>query len=288
MQHTSAEGLDFYHYTDPLRRDCSIILEGDQMIAVRDSLFGSPQQCDDTNIRLAVLGDLHGHLTDAYTYLEAWLKLSGRPIDAILQVGDIGALDDISHIDQVTREIAEKDQQELAFRDYYNGSPEADRFLGPEGVFRGIPLIFIDGNHDDIDLLRYRNFDPHYPELSYLESGSALTLSKGKRNVEVGSIGWEHTHGQLRRYHELDVLLTHSKLEGSHRNMDKPKYHFFGHSHEEAPGFSDRATNSYGLNMLKKLSEDVYRPGSMGVLELGPESFFYYVPDDLRIDPSFE
>jgi len=64
---------------------------------------------------IAVIGDLHGHLTLAYRLLRRWETENNRVIDCILQVGDLGAFPDPSAVDRETRKFAEKDRDELGF-----------------------------------------------------------------------------------------------------------------------------------------------------------------------------
>jgi predicted phosphodiesterase len=43
------------------------------------------------SMNIAVVGDVHGHLALMYAILGRWQQESGRRIDLILQLGDMGA-----------------------------------------------------------------------------------------------------------------------------------------------------------------------------------------------------
>jgi predicted phosphodiesterase len=103
---------------------------------------------------IAILGDLHGHITLAYRLLKRWEIEHSRVFSAIFQVGDFGAYPPPFRADKATMRFYEKDPDELSFVDYHLGSEEADEILGMNALpDRRISadMFFIKGNHEDFD-----------------------------------------------------------------------------------------------------------------------------------------
>jgi len=126
--------------------------------------------------RIAVVGDVHGHLALLYAILGRWQRESGRPIDLILQVGDLGAFAPGGPVDQATRRHAERDPEELGFAEFAGEHPPAT-LLDPRP-----PLVFIPGNHEDFPFLEERDRaagpdDALYP---VAQDGRILALRPGR------------------------------------------------------------------------------------------------------------
>ncbi|MGQ0702351.1 MAG: metallophosphoesterase, partial [Gemmatimonadales bacterium] len=98
-------------------------------------------------MRIAVVGDVHGHLALLYAILGRWRRETGKPIHLILQVGDLGAFDPGSRLDRATQRHAQSDPEELGFGEFAGPNPPAT-LLDPRP-----PLVFIPGNHEDFELL---------------------------------------------------------------------------------------------------------------------------------------
>lgn len=81
-------------------------------------------------LHLAVLGDVHGHLTLAFRILCRWERETGHRLDLALQVGDLGTFPPPFRLDKATKRFAEKDPDELGFADYYEGGPDAEEVFG--------------------------------------------------------------------------------------------------------------------------------------------------------------
>ena len=106
---------------------------------------------------IAVLGDLHGHITLALTILERWQYETGRMLDHILQVGDFGVWPyPFLRIDQATQRFAKRDPDEISFPDFLEQSEDSNRFFGSD---IGSPpkiladLTFVKGKHEDFEFL---------------------------------------------------------------------------------------------------------------------------------------
>src|SRR3990172_2001935 len=65
-------------------------------------------------MRIAVVGDVHGHLALLYAVLGRWQGETGRSIDLVLQVGDLGAFPD-ARVDRATNRHAARDHEERGF-----------------------------------------------------------------------------------------------------------------------------------------------------------------------------
>ena len=148
----------------------------------------------------AVLGDLHGHITLAYRLLKRWEMENEKTLRAIFQVGDFGAYPSSLHADKATMRFYEKDNDELSFIDYYNGSSEAEEILefdAPEHRKIEGNLYFIKGNHEDFEFLdNLQIFDEEYPpsvdayyKIFYMPNGCVYEISIGKYKISVGNLG---------------------------------------------------------------------------------------------------
>ena len=70
---------------------------------------------------IAVFGDVHGHLAGMYHLVEKYNQRNDRPIDIVLQTGDMGAFTGVDRADSATRKHAVGDPTELGFPDYVAG-----------------------------------------------------------------------------------------------------------------------------------------------------------------------
>lgn len=104
-----------------------------------------PQTGTTAVTRIAVVGDVHGHLELLYGILGRWQRETRVPIDLILQVGDLGAMPE--SLDRATTRHATRDPEELGFGLFAGDSPPAS-LLDPRP-----PLVFIPGNHEDFEFL---------------------------------------------------------------------------------------------------------------------------------------
>ena len=224
------------------------------------------------NTYIAVLGDLHGHITLAFRILRRWEIEHGHNFSAILQVGDFGAFPPPFRVDKATMRFYEKDPDELSFIDYYHGSTEAAEILSQDAIAsRRIVsnLYFIKGNHEDFTFLSNLPEPEDFPlavdaynKLYYLPNGKAFTIPAGDNHIKVAALGgiaynnqWGkdptsqyYTKSEYRRLcseaQDTDILLTHdvpfnslyenagSKDISDFLHRYQPKLHFSGHYHE--------------------------------------------------------
>lgn len=141
----------------------------------------------------AVFGDIHGRLTLMLLLSRAWERETGRRLDGVLQVGDMGAYPDPSRLDNATRRCAARDADELGFSQYLRGSREGAALLGGDGW----PVIWMRGNHEDFDYLsrfqRPTAVDP-WGRLIFLPDGQQHTLA-GVRIGAMGGMAPRHERG---------------------------------------------------------------------------------------------
>ena len=195
---------------------------------------------------IAVLGDLHGHLTLAFRLLRQWEIEHGEKIDFILQVGDLGCYPDPFNLDNTTKRFAERDPDELGFMNhYYYGSPESDAILGTRSTSRfrlDADLLFVKGNHEDFDFLiglEGSNGIPiavdQHERILYLRNGDCYEIYLGEtvKAPVIGALGGVARNGRcsrnpcspfytgeeiesIRATEELlDILLTHDTTYGA-------------------------------------------------------------------------
>jgi len=286
-----SNGSEYHHYTDVLNRDTTLVRSEGILERVVFSLFKDPVSIGVDDIKFAVLGDLHGHLTDALGKLKEWVNFCGCYPQAILQVGDLGAFDYTHGFDATTKKMSRKDPQQLGFLDYFYGSEIADSYFGKNGCFRSIPFYFVDGNHDNLNtIISMRNLSC-CDNLTYLKSGELVDIGKDTRRVSLCGIGWHDIEKTLKRVEgrSVDILLTHT----ANPYVSSPEFrdfgvsynfHFFGH-HRDAPEKSRIENNSYGLSNVR-IERGHLNPGSMGWLSISPEGkgSFIYLPEKISED----
>ena len=256
---------------------------------------------------IAILGDLHGHLTLSYRLLKRWERETGRRVDCILQVGDLGAFPPPLKLDDATARFAKKDPDELGFMQYYEGTGDAEDVFGPSAPDHlriDAGTYFIKGNHEDFEFLDGLPKDDRYPasvdaigKLLYLRSGMVTAIEAGGIRLRVGALGGVALEGGPARNavsphytardlqnlaahgKNLDILLTHDVPYGAvyadagsrdihdFIRMEKPRYHFCGHYHEDGceldvPG----PTRSFLLNEVNFRRPSKLNRGCIGIL----------------------
>ena len=197
----------------------------------------------DAPLRVAVMGDVHGHLSLAYTLLRRWERETSRTLDLILQVGDFGAFPPPYRLDKATKRFAEHDPDELGFTDYVSGEGDAPRFLAPDAPSRtriAAETVFIRGNHEDFIFLDEVSRGATGPvpvdafgRIAYLPNGRAFTFTRRGISLRIAGLGGVSIHGDhgydpvsehytaadVRALRQLDapvdVLLTHEPPLGA-------------------------------------------------------------------------
>ncbi|MHA1830275.1 MAG: metallophosphoesterase family protein [Candidatus Helarchaeota archaeon] len=269
-------------------------------------------------VNIAILGDLHGHLTLAFLILKRWQKENNENIDFILQVGDLGAFPDVQRIDKATKRFLEKDPDELGFLNYYHKSPEADLIFNAKNNINVPFLYFIKGNHEDFEFLERisKNKDvpvpiDHYKKIYFLKSGKIYKIKVKKHSFTIGVLGGisssspdinapkyyskEEIEQLLQAKSPINILLTHdapfnflSDQRGSKDiieliNYLKPQFHFCGHYHIEGRCISlSPDTQSFILNEVNFNEKGLLKKNSIGILHIeGNDKFsFQFINDE--------
>lgn len=208
---------------------------------------------------IVVAGDVHGAINSFYEKLLALQEKTGRPIDAVLQVGDLQIYSDESHVDKAVAR--------------HGGAGEFPEWFKEQ---RRVPILTfaILGNHDDASLFcRYAGKEI-VPSLHLLPQGKVTSVDVGGRSLHIGSLGGNYSPkffqtdpenlppGKLKHYTEthinsliekrpFDILLTHEAPTGfiSRGGADlgrpeirvlieraEPRFAFFGHHHQRVEG----------------------------------------------------
>lgn len=194
-------------------------------------------------LQVAVLGDVHGHLTLSYALLRRWELETHRTLDLILQVGDMGAFPPPYRFDKATKRFAEHDPDELGYTDFYEGGEDSTAIFGPEASPTktvGAEMVFIKGNHEDFEYLHEVSSgsdEPvvvdHHQRIQYLPSGGRFTFTRRGISLRVAGLGGisnlgakgfdpvseNYTGAEIKALRtgseNFDVLLTHEPPFGS-------------------------------------------------------------------------
>jgi predicted phosphohydrolase len=137
----------------------------------------------------AIFGDIHGRLSLMYTLAILWQRQSGIKLEAILQVGDMGAFPYLSNLDESTRKLAKKDRDELGFYDFHQNTPEAEFYL----TTKNSPITyFIRGNHEDFNYLNtFTKSSPidRWSKIWFLPDGHTVNLVQSDRIFKILGLG---------------------------------------------------------------------------------------------------
>jgi hypothetical protein len=255
---------------------------------------------------IALFADVHGRVLLCFYLCARWEQETGKPIDLILQAGDLAAFPDRKRLDRATRQHGESDPTVLGFADHFAAvRPEVVSLFS----MTRCPLIFVRGNHEDhawLDALERRVPGPLFPVDAYqrvfcLKTGVPYAFTHRDETLHllgIGRIG-RHANSQKQKPHYLqpyeqerlaqlggvtiDLLLTHDAardevFQGSGSTeisniLDRyqPCYHFFGHygGGPSQQGAANGQTRSWRLSDLLWESQDgsqQLKPGSMGIL----------------------
>jgi len=272
----------------------SRVYENGKHTTSQHGIFRKEFKHSDDNMVVAFLGDLHGHIDLASKILETWSKETGRTLDYVFQVGDMGAYEDYSKIDKTTLDFFKKDDSELDFIKYFTIEKKPETWL-----YKKCPsIIFIKGNHDDADFLDSRKENKQglvdldsFGKFKYLPNGNTYVAKKNGFSLRVGGFGGvKNTHSNYDRKDidkicsnsNIDILLTHdSPILEDQRYGDEtinyvldqtnPILHFCGHHHEKGKFLSNNI--SYSLNEINSRSNDLTE-NSIAIVEFSEDDFF--------------
>jgi Calcineurin-like phosphoesterase len=144
---------------------------------------------DERQLNFAVFGDIHGRIALMYTLAILWQQESGVKLDGLLQVGDFGAFPDLSKLDKATKKHAQKDTDELGFKEFYISTPESKFYLEHQ---QAPTTYFVRGNHEDFDYLGNFNtpsaIDPGQ-KIWFIPDCQTLKVERDNLAVKVAAFG---------------------------------------------------------------------------------------------------
>ena len=141
-------------------------------------------------LRFAIFADIHGKFLLPFKLVHHYQQVTGKPIDWILQCGDMGAFPTKESMDKATLRHAKNDPDELGFmREFCVDKPEIRQFLDTLGV----KMLCVRGNHEDhafLDKLEHESKTAVFPidvyEKVYVcRSGVPITLSGHGQLIEA-------------------------------------------------------------------------------------------------------
>lgn len=265
-------------------------------------------------IRIAVLGDLHGHINLALSVLKDCEQINNFNFDSILQVGDLGYFPDLSKVDKATLKFAEKDPEELGFQYFLQETKISKKWFFDENTKIASDLVFISGNHEDIENLRELEFNSkinltpvdNYNKILYLPPGEIYKINKGELEVKIAGLGGvsDNTEGyhfnkidlrKARSLSKINILLTHEPHSGAIENrgsqevrdllkLIQPDYHFCGHLHKGEKLSSVGKTESYLLDQVGFRKRHKLNDKCIGILTITKDkkSFNYLEGDWMK------
>ena len=169
-----------------------------------------PAPMPDDSLLVLAVGDCHGRLSDLYYSALALEdeRLGGRPLDLLVQVGDLGVWPDPARLDRATQKHGETGD----FARWASEQRAAPR-----------PTLFVAGNHEDFDYLVQHGANPLVPGLTFLPWGAVTTFAARGRVLRIGGLGGCYgasdyprgaLHGRRRRHYtraEIDRLIAQAQ-----------------------------------------------------------------------------
>ncbi len=268
-------------------------------------------------MRVALFADIHGKFLLPFKLVHLYQQETGKPVDLILQCGDMGAFPNLKNLDKATIRHAEKDRDELGFHDRFI---KADLQIKDFLERLNIDMICVRGNHEDhlfLNELEQEAADQTrfsidaYKQVWVCKSGVKQQFIKNDECltfVGIGRIGDRkgRTHEQFIQEYEkrqiqkllktkehFDILITHDKDDSSERGYGMTEirkvldnvifqYHFYGHTGEAFNIIEDvnGITQSCKIKELKFDRTGILPEACMLILEKrGEEDFTLEIVD---------
>ncbi|MFE5323774.1 metallophosphoesterase [Paenibacillus sp. NPDC056579] len=277
---------------------------------------------------IAFIGDIHGRVFHTLALIETRQRRSGRKLDLVIQVGDLGAYpeptESLLNEKYVQLDAAELDFSRLVKEEADGKLADDLRYLRRHHVG---PILFIRGNHEDFDWLDSQSCDidqgtvpvDSFDLFHYVKDGTVLNYD-GTRIAFLGGIETPKpkrksidpaAYERLLQCKpgEIDILITHDAPYGIGRSFHgqtqgsallsklietiEPNYLIAGHYHHVIGPKACGRTTYLGLNVLVDLRDDGERrrvqPGSMAVLDTATKEL-QVVQDDwfAQLDKHFD
>lgn len=270
-------------------------------------------------MKIAFIGDVHGCVLHALGGVLMLQHRRGLRLDAVVQVGDLGAYPDVDRFDEPSRRFLPLSPAQADFFRLLDPTPELAADV--RDALAQLPqVLFVSGNHEDHEWLAALHeasgtdivpVDP-LGALHHVVSGHVMEIA-GLRTAFLGLIESPTMDYDEAAYAALldaepgsvDVLVTHDgphgmsqwrgELQGSPKlsrliERLQPALHVSGHYHHENGSRRYGRTVSYALAQLVGPKATQYRPegvnprqqvtaGSIGLFDTETHEF-EYVHDD--------
>ena len=255
---------------------------------------------------IGFVGDVHGLVYHAIALVATWQRKTGKKLDMVVQVGDMGAYPTLDSLDEPTRLHAAIDPAQADFSRLLQATDlRAERLRTVRGDMAS-PIHFLRGNHEDFEYLNSLSHDESgrtarvddFDLFRYVPDGVVLHAS-GLKIAFLGGIETEEPAprsidaGAYQRLMALgpggfDVLATHDppygigvgyrgQVSGSRLVTDliehtQPALHISGHVHHLNGPRSYGRTWSWSLDCLIASvrwhpEESGFRMGCLAVLD---------------------
>lgn len=267
-------------------------------------------------MRIAFIGDVHGCVLHAFGSMLTLQHERGVRLDAVIQVGDLGAYPSFDRFDEPSRRfIADSPSQGDFFRLL---DPSAALWNAVSGALDLVPpMLFVSGNHEDHDWLAALHdaaggadivpVDP-LGAIRHVRCGHVAEIA----GLRVAFLGMIDAPGPLHFDEDayasfldagpgsVDVLVTHEGPYGMSRNALgeiqgsakltrliehlQPRVHIGGHYHHENGPRHYGGTVSYTLAQLVGPKTSRWRPEGNAAQRVTPGSIGLLDPETLDFE----
>ncbi|MGW4566558.1 metallophosphoesterase family protein [Streptomyces sp. NPDC004561] len=241
-------------------------------------------------MKIAFIGDVHGRVLHALGAVML-LQAKRRRLDAVIQVGDLGAYPSADRFDEPSRRFHEDNPAQGDFFRLLDPSPRVE--AGVRAALAQLaPILFLSGNHEDHEWLaslheRYRAdvvpVDPcgafHHVVCGHVQEVAGERVAFLGLIEAVGKMDFDQAaYSRLLATEpgSVDVLVTHDGPYGMSRSRRgevqgseklsrliehlQPRLHVGGHyHHENGPRYYGR-TASHALAQLVDPKRDRWQP----------------------------
>ncbi|HEY3870644.1 MAG TPA: metallophosphoesterase [Actinocrinis sp.] len=243
-------------------------------------------------MKIAFIGDVHGRVLHALAAAAALQHHRGIRLDAVVQVGDLGAYPTPDRMDGPSRRFAAQNPAEADFFRLLDPAPQLSSAirLALEQV---PPILFVSGNHEDFDWLAALHAEAEGAAVVAVDPAGAYRhvacghqlLVAGQRTAFLGRIeSAGHMDFDAAAYAGLlaaepgsvDILVTHDGPYGMCQDWRghtagspklaaliehlQPRLHVSGHYHHENGPRTYGRTQSYALAVLVLPKANPRRP----------------------------
>ena len=255
-------------------------------------------------IRVAIFSDVHGKLLLPFKLVHQYQLDFNKPVDLIIQCGDLGAYPDLNTLDKATIRHAQHDRDELGFHDdFVEAKTDIQTFLDQ----LNIDMICVRGNHEDHDYLddleaKYADNSLFpidiYGRVFVCKSGEMQTFKKDDETLLFAGLGrvgdrkgrtekkfiQQYEFNKIKKLYKSkqipELLITHDRDNtgevgyGAQEIRDVLdhipfKYHFYGHTGKPYSKTLDRngITESVKVRELEFTRSGTLPEGCMLILE---------------------